>query len=256
MKVILKTVSFRNFISFLTLAALLFAGFGIADVTPAKAANSYLPHWEHIPDGEPRLFEDPDNPGKYRVYIYGSHDTQKTKYCGDDLVTWSAPVENLNDWRYEGVIFKSTVDGKNDILFAPDVVETKDENGKKTYYLYPNNRSAGRESMIAKSDSPKGPFVACNWKDGSTTETEGALGFDPAVFVDDDGRVYGYWGFNSSSMAELDPETMCTIKEGCKVLTESDTGIDGPDKGENFRFFEASSMRKVGDKYVFIQTSA
>ena len=36
--------------------------------------NPYLPLWEHVPDGEPRVFEDPDNPGKYRVYIIGSHD--------------------------------------------------------------------------------------------------------------------------------------------------------------------------------------
>ena len=33
--------------------------------------NPYLPLWEHIPDGEPYVFEDPDNPGQFRVYIYG-----------------------------------------------------------------------------------------------------------------------------------------------------------------------------------------
>ena len=40
----------------------------------ASAQNPYLPLWEHLPDGEPRVFEDPDNPGKYRAYIIGSHD--------------------------------------------------------------------------------------------------------------------------------------------------------------------------------------
>ena len=29
--------------------------------------NPYLPLWEHIPDGEPYVFDDPDNPGKKRV---------------------------------------------------------------------------------------------------------------------------------------------------------------------------------------------
>lgn len=235
----------------LLFAALLFWGVGFTGAIRSEAANSYLPHWEHIPDGEPRLFEDPDHPGKYRVYIYGSHDTRKTAYCGYDLVTWSAPVEDLNDWRYEGVIFESIVDGKADILFAPDVVEARDAGGNKVYYLYPNNQSSGRNGMIAKSDSPKGPFEVCNWKEGSTTVTTGVLKFDPAVFIDDDGRVYGYWGFQSSLMAELDPETMCTVKEGCQVLSKKDTGIDGSD-GDRFRFFEASSMRKVGDKYVLI----
>ena len=26
------------------------------------AQNPYLPLWEHLPDGEPRVFEDPDQP--------------------------------------------------------------------------------------------------------------------------------------------------------------------------------------------------
>lgn len=37
--------------------------------------NPFLPLWEYIPDGEPYVFEDPDKPGEYRVYIYGSHDS-------------------------------------------------------------------------------------------------------------------------------------------------------------------------------------
>ena len=39
------------------------------DTTPIGTGNPYLPLWEHLPDGEPRVFEDPDNPGKYRAYI-------------------------------------------------------------------------------------------------------------------------------------------------------------------------------------------
>ena len=41
---------------------------------PLTVGNPYMPLWEHIPDGEPYVFEDPDQPGKYRVYVYGSHD--------------------------------------------------------------------------------------------------------------------------------------------------------------------------------------
>ena len=40
--------------------------------------NPYLPLWEHIPDGEPYVFDDPDQPGRQRVYIYGSHDSRIT----------------------------------------------------------------------------------------------------------------------------------------------------------------------------------
>ena len=71
--------------------------------------NPYMPLWEHIPDGEPYVFEDPDQPGKYRVYVYGSHDDLVTAYCGRNQVVWSASVDSLNNWRYDGTIlvFKS-----------------------------------------------------------------------------------------------------------------------------------------------------
>src|SRR5215207_4702639 len=59
------------------------------------AGNPYLPLWEHVPDGEPRVFEDPDKPGKYRAYIIGSHDLRVNSYCGPDIRAWSAPVEDL-----------------------------------------------------------------------------------------------------------------------------------------------------------------
>ena len=36
-------------------------------VATAQAQNPYLPLWEHLPDGEPRVFEDPDQPGHQRA---------------------------------------------------------------------------------------------------------------------------------------------------------------------------------------------
>lgn len=227
--------------------------------------NPYLPLWEYIPDAEPYVFEDPDNPGKYRLYVYGSHDTLKTAYCGTDLVVWSAPVEDLSDWRCDGVIFESVVNGTADVLYAPDVALVE-ENGKKTYYLYPNNQSWGRTTMVCKSDRPDGPFEVVNWKEGSTTETEGVLGFDPAVFVDDDGSVYGYWGFVESRWGKLDEDNMSTLKEGetskrnipsYDQMTAFDYdptqfNIVQDENVGKWGFFEASSIRKVGNKYVFI----
>lgn len=224
-------------------------GGGLYNSMTAEAKNPYLPQWEHIPDGEPYVFEDPENPGKYRLYIYGSHDTRKTGYCGVDLVTWSAPVEDLTDWRYEGVVFESIVNGTADKLYAPDIVEIENESGEKTYYFYPNNQSNGRKTMIAKSNSPVGPFEACNWKPGSSTETVGDLLYDPAAFVDDDGRAYGYWGVFQSFGAELDPDTMCTVKEGTDIITDLLPSYKQPG---DFRFYEASSIRKIEDKYVLI----
>ena len=233
----------------------------------ASAQNPFLPLWEFIPDGEPYVFEDPDTPGKYRVYVYGSHDNLINNYCGRDQVVWSAPVENLKDWRYDGVIFESKKDangrwlapiGKNpkkakdgvaDVLYAPDVAEVIGADGKKTYYLYPNVQNDQRHSLVAKSDRPDGPFEVCNWNRESPQETVGPFAFDPAAFVDDDGRAYGYWGFERSYAAELDPATMATVKPGTEIVEDM---IPGREQDNLFRFFEASSIRKIKDKYVFV----
>ena len=220
--------------------------------------NPYLPLWEHIPDGEPYVFEDPDNPGQYRVYIYGSHDSMINGYCGRELVVWSAAVDNLTCWRYDGEIFsvKKNANGEllnrqglGDVLYAPDVTLVTAPDGEKTYYLFPNNQSGGRNGMVCKSSRPDGPFEVCNWSKRNPNLTDGVLAFDPAVFVDDDGRVYGYWGFERSYAAEFDPATMATVKPGTEIVEDM---ISGRYDDSIFSFFEASSIRKILDKYVFI----
>ena len=220
--------------------------------------NPYLPLWEHIPDGEPYVFEDPDNPGKERVYIYGSHDSRITDYCGMELVVWSASTDDLNHWRYDGEILRVNKNSKGepfdsagtaDVLFAPDVTLVTAPDGTKTYYLYPNDQVGPRNGLIAKSNRPDGPFEVCNWNADNPEVCDGVLRFDPAVFVDDDGRVYGYWGFERSYGAELDPATMATVKPDAKVVEDM---VSGKNQPGDFRFFEASSIRKIKDKYVFI----
>ena len=226
--------------------------------TPKTVGNPFMPLWEHIPDGEPYVFEDPDQPGKQRVYLYGSHDSRITDYCGRELVVWSAPVEDLTQWRYDGEILKVEKNAKGelldsaglaDVLFAPDVTLVTGADGQKTYYLYPNDQAGGRNGLIAKSNRPDGPFEVCNWNYDNPNLTDGVLAFDPAVFVDDDGRVYGYWGFERSFGAELDPVTMATVKPGTSIVEDM---VSGRNQSGVFRFFEASSIRKIQDKYVFI----
>ena len=65
-----------------------------------QAFNPYLPSYEYVPDGEPYVFGD-------RVYVFGSHDAFDGEgFCVNDYVCWSAPTEELGDWKYEGVIFR------------------------------------------------------------------------------------------------------------------------------------------------------
>lgn len=230
----------------------------VAGSLSASAQNPFLPLWEYVPDGEPYVFEDPDRPGEYRVYVYGSHDSSIKEYCGREQVVWSANIYDLTNWRYDGIGFKSThdakgnllhQDGHGDMLYAPDVAMVREADGSKTYYLYPNNQEGGRQGMVAKSKRPDGPFEVINWTPNNPRTTDGVLGFDPAVFVDTDGRVYGYWGFEQSFGAELDPNTMATVKPGTEIVKDM---IPHYKQDETFRFFEASSMRKIEDKYVFI----
>ena len=247
-----------------------------------QAQNPYLPLWEHLPDGEPRVFEDPDNPGKYRAYIIGSHDVTFTAYCGPDIRMWSAPVEDLSQWRDEGPIFSWYVDGQWDTMFAPDLVEVKDKaTGKKTYYLYPHSRGWQRVPMVCKSDRPNGPFTPINLtEDGRKCLPGSLIDFDPSVFVENitnkkdpdyakGFRAYVFYGFQHSTACELDQNTMYSKREGTELIDPfiPASSADGRllDKegseykalyqGQNpldFNFFEASSIRQVGNKYVMV----
>ncbi|MBR6389752.1 MAG: family 43 glycosylhydrolase [Lachnospiraceae bacterium] len=198
-------------------------------------ANPYMPLWEHIPDGEPRVFT---YNGETRVYVYGSHDSIYTEYCGYDYVVWSAPADDLTKWKCHGVCYRATYDTP---MYAPDVVY-KDG----MYYMYVAE-DRGTYIYVAKSETPWGPFT-----DPVLTD----LKFDPGVLVDDDGRVYAYWGFCESYAAELNDD-MATIKEG--TLVEHLIGhADSPwvkerdHLSDDDAFFEASSPRKIGDKYLLI----
>ncbi|MGX8695132.1 MAG: hypothetical protein ACSW8D_02000 [Prevotella sp.] len=246
------------------------------------AQNPYLPLWEHLPDGEPRVFEDPDNPGKWRAYIIGSHDVTYSAYCGPDIRAWSAPVEDLSQWRDEGPIFSWYVNGQWDTMFAPDLVCTTDRlTGKKTYWLYPHSRGWGRIAMVCKGDRPNGPFTPVNLNADGTRCIDGSLiDFDPSVFIEpvtnkqdpdyDKGyRAYVFYGFQHSTACQLDQSTMFSKRPGTELIDPFIPAVshdgrlldkEGSEykalyKGQDpkdFNFFEASSIRQVGNKYVMV----
>ena len=263
----------KRFLSFCFLACTAWA---------VNAQNPYLPLWEHVPDGEPRVFEDPDNPGKLRAYIIGSHDVNYSAYCGPDIRAWSAPVEDLSQWRDEGPIFTWFVDGQWDTMYAPDLVCTTDRaTGKKTYWLYPHSRGWRRTPMVCKGDRPDGPFTPVNLtEDGRQCLPGSLIDFDPSVFIEtitnkkdkdyDIGyRAYVFYGFQHSTAVELDQKTMYSKREGTepidpfipassadgRLLDKAGSEYKALYEGQNpldFNFFEASSIRQVGNKYVMV----
>ena len=157
--------------------------------------NPILPLWEYVPDGEPRVFGD-------RVYLYGSHDRAAGHaFCDFKLKVWSAPIDNLNSWQCHGDSFR-TRDGarKSDTpwttneLYAPDVIE---KDGK--YYLYAY--IVGSKGAIGVSDRPEGPFkLLSQYVYGDEKVGDDGIFNDAGVLVDDDGRVYVYYGFEHSTM--------------------------------------------------------
>ena len=229
-----------------------------------QAFNPYLPSWEYIPDGEPRVFGD-------RVYVYGSHDHFDSPiFCVGDYVCWSAPVNDLSDWRYEGVIYKKNQDPRNKLglrlLFAPDVVRGVD--GR--YYLYYAFDVMGITG-VAVCDTPAGQYQFygyVHYADGTIWGRRDGdqFPFDPGVLVDDDGRVWHYSGFYTPTPAivtggkqlrndggvvmELEQD-MVAIKTEPKVIFPK----EGPGSFKNHEFFEASSIRKDGDRYIFVYSS-
>ena len=85
-----------------------------------RVVNPYLPSYEYVPDGEPHVFDG-------RLYIFGSHDRFGSKsFCANDYTCWSAPCDDLSDWRCEGIIYRRSQDPMRMAplrthMWAPDV---------------------------------------------------------------------------------------------------------------------------------------
>ena len=234
------------------------------------ATNPYLPAWEYVPDGEPHVFGD-------RLYVYGSHDADGgDDFCLLDYVGWSAPVDDLGNWRYEGVIYRKEQDpqqftgtvftppsrvGKPHLIFAPDVAQGKD--GR--YYLYYSldfsniisvavcDEPAGQYEFLAHVTRPDGSRPVLQW-------------FDPAILVEESGN-YLYVGsapterypgmgdqpIPGGMMVRLADDMHTIISEPVCVANGIETA-----KGTSFEahpFFEASSIRHYGDWYYFVYSS-
>lgn len=223
-----------------------------------QAFNPYLPSWEYIPDGEPYVFGD-------RVYVYGSHDFYNGYvFCMGDYVCWSAPVDDLGDWRYEGVIYPRSEDPLNKegkmCLYAPDVTVGPD--GR--YYLYYVLDHVSVVS-VAVSESPAGRYEFygyVHYEDGTRLgEREGDQPqFDPGLLTEGE-RTYLYTGFcgkgdksRTGAMATvLGPDMLTIVEEPVFVAPGCEYGAGTGFEGHEF--FEAPSMRKIGDTYYFIYSS-
>lgn len=253
-------------------------------------SNPFLPLTEYIPDGEPHVFGD-------RVYLYGSHDKANSKrFCVQDYVVYSAPINDLSNWTFHGVSYRKEQDprskeGKLVDYYAPDCVRGND--GK--YYLYyfasGQNTTPFGPLSVAVSNTPEGPFNYLG--DIRNKKGEVILDFltnDPAV-INDKGRIYLYYGWglgldfrnrllkplynlvlsklchrNKKIVKETKPsilscafveleDDMLTVKDKPKAVLDSKT--TAPFNSELYKhpFYEAPSIRKIGDLYYLVYSS-
>ncbi len=249
--------------------------------------NPYMPTFEYVPDGEPHLFDG-------RIYVYGSHDRfDGAEFCLNDYVCYSADVNDLTNWRYEGIIYRKEQDPRNHnipagtpaskpkfgvvpknenslnppgihAMWAPDVVKGKD--GR--YYLY-YCLDYLPEIGVAVCGSPAGKYEFLGFvrhKDGALLgRKEGDLiQFDPGIFIDDDGTIYLYSGNAPMHKEQFDEkkgsqvmtlnEDMLTLATEPKPLMADLHEAEGTEY-DGHAFFEASSIRKINGKYYFVYSS-
>lgn len=222
--------------------------------------NPYLPLWEHIPDGEPHVFND-------RLYIFGSHDLENGhEFCEQDYVVWSAPTEDLSDWQCHGVIYRKDQDPYNtDLLplYAPDVVQGPD--GR--YYLYYCIKFQDSVN-VAVCDTPEGEYRfygKVHYPDGRIMAENQP--YDPSVICTGDGNFL-YFGFapcminirryegqdlKGGSVLRL-ADDMLTVLEGPTVVLPSQKYGRGT-SFEGNEYFEGPSIRYINGSYYLVYSS-
>ena len=218
-----------------------------------------------------------------KIYIYPSHDIDAGD-AFDDLGSHFA-MEDYHVLSMDRPGEKTTDHGMalhvNDVpwaqkqMWAPDAIE---KDGK--YYLFfPAKDYDGIFRIgVATSDSPTGPFIA------QPKAIKGSFSIDPAVFKDDDGSYYmyfgGVWGgqlqrwrtgsFNGeqpespfaflpaddepalcAKVAKLTDDLFEFAEAPKDVLIVDDKGQPLLQGDNERRFFEASWMHKYNGKYYF-----
>ena len=212
-----------------------------------------------------------------KIYIYPSHDidagipfSDNGDHFGmEDYHVFS--MDNINAATIDNglALHVKDVPWAEKQMWAPDAAH---KNGK--YYLYfPAKRANGIFQIgVAISDSPVGPFSP------EPEAIKGSYTIDPAVFEDEDGKYYmyfgGIWGgqlqkYRNNKYAEQNEEPLpnepslgpivALLSDDMKQFAEEPKEILILDKsgtvilaGDNdCRFFEASWLHKYNGKYYF-----
>lgn len=173
-----------------------------------------------------------------RLYVYASHDIDPPRGCDlmDQYHVFS--TADLRHWTDHGEIVRASQvpwgRPEGGFMWAPDCAY---KNGK--YYFYfphpsESNVSPSWKVGIAVSSQPASGFTVLD------QPLEGAGGWDmidPAIFVDDDGQAYFYYGGGSHCYGARLRDDMLGLAEPLRDME----GLED--------FHEAAWVHKRGGKY-------
>jgi hypothetical protein len=243
------------------------------DIEALKAKAISQPLVEHIYTADPsaHVFDG-------RIYIYPSHDIDAGLPFDDDgghfgmedyhVLSMDSPKDGKAADHGVALHVKD-VPWADKQMWAPDAAYK----GGKYYFYFPAKRKDGIFQIgVAIGDTPTGPFKP------EPEAIQGSYSIDPAVFEDDDGSFYmyfgGIWGGqlqryrnNRYSAANQEPDAkkpalgprVARLNDSMTQFTETPKEVQILDeKGRpllacdnNRRFFEASWMHKYKGKYYF-----
>lgn len=176
-----------------------------------------------------------------RLYLYGSNDDDNSgnSYVMRSIVCIS--TDDLKNWTDHGVVFDAPRDASwARYAWAPSVIARNNR-----FYMYFGN-NAGGGIGVAASSAPAGRFTDARGGALITPGTPGASGtnqwyFDPAVFVDDNGQAYLFFGGNNITNARV-------VRLNNDMISLAGSAIS---LGAVPNFFEASYMHKRNGIYYF-----
>lgn len=170
----------------------------------AKAQNPIVSHI-YTADPAPLVH-------KNTIYVYAGRDTTPVGgnsykmpswhvFSSKDMATWKdhGPVLSPNDFSWAS--------------YAANAAHCIERNGRFYWYvsvMHKNNADSkgGVAIGVAVSDKPEGPFrdaigKALITNEMTTDMKHGWDDLDPAVFIDDDGQAYLFWGNGTCKYAKL-----------------------------------------------------
>lgn len=190
-------------------------------ITLLSNAEAQVPLIPHVYTADPSAHVWPNDPDT--LWIYTSHDEPGTNTHKTMFSYHAFSTQDLVNWVDHGRILSvDDVPWASTMAWAIDAVYWR---GK--YYLVHCMKEAATGTTrtgLAVSEYPQGPFVDAGYIKGVD------FGQDPALFVDDDGKPYLFWGAGHKLTAAQLTDDLRAIKEDTLVdLTpQLKEGFEGP----------------------------